>query len=116
MEVDGKGKAVHAGENTLTLLPKKTSRLAASSSIIPTSKNPGATPPGFEPSSPWWEESSLTTTPPQLQAKGISIGRVTAATPEQSSSSRVHRGIAPSTPASNGGPADNPWLRLHTND
>ncbi|KAJ8867251.1 hypothetical protein PR048_031050 [Dryococelus australis] len=35
------------------------------SDTIPTRKNQGATSPGIELCSPWWEESSLTTTPPR---------------------------------------------------
>ncbi|KAJ8871821.1 hypothetical protein PR048_028161 [Dryococelus australis] len=39
---------------------------AVSSGAISTCENPGATPLGFEPGSPRWEVSSLTTTPPVL--------------------------------------------------
>ncbi|KAJ8895883.1 hypothetical protein PR048_001223 [Dryococelus australis] len=42
-------------------LPEKTRRLAESSDTIPTCENPGVARPGFEPGSPWWEASSLTT-------------------------------------------------------
>ncbi|KAJ8878675.1 hypothetical protein PR048_019260 [Dryococelus australis] len=46
-------------------IPEKTHRPAASSGTIPTCENPGATPPEIYHGSPWWEASSLTTTPSQ---------------------------------------------------
>ncbi|KAJ8870035.1 hypothetical protein PR048_029046 [Dryococelus australis] len=45
-------------------IPEKTRRPAASSGTIHTCENPVATPPGTEPSSPWRDASSLTTTLP----------------------------------------------------
>ncbi|KAJ8897245.1 hypothetical protein PR048_002591 [Dryococelus australis] len=45
---------------------EKTLRPAASSGTITMRENPGATPPGIEPGSPWWDASSLTITPPRL--------------------------------------------------
>ncbi|KAJ8872422.1 hypothetical protein PR048_026026 [Dryococelus australis] len=48
-------------------IPEKTRLLAASSGTISTRENPGATPSGTELGSPWWEASSLTTTPPRLR-------------------------------------------------
>ncbi|KAJ8878879.1 hypothetical protein PR048_019478 [Dryococelus australis] len=51
--MQGRGKReVHA----------KTRRPAASSGMIPTWKNPGATSPGIKPDSPMWEASNLATT------------------------------------------------------
>ncbi|KAJ8871386.1 hypothetical protein PR048_027703 [Dryococelus australis] len=47
---------------------EKTRRPEASSGAIPTGTNPGATPPGIEPDTPWWEARSLSTTPPRAQA------------------------------------------------
>ncbi|KAJ8872263.1 hypothetical protein PR048_025865 [Dryococelus australis] len=46
-------------------IPEKTCRPAASSSAIPTCEYSRVTPPGIEPSSPWWVASSLTTLPPR---------------------------------------------------
>ncbi|KAJ8873554.1 hypothetical protein PR048_024372 [Dryococelus australis] len=43
-------------------IPWKTRRPAPSSDTIPTCEKQGATPPGIEPGSSWWEASSLTTT------------------------------------------------------
>ncbi|KAJ8878402.1 hypothetical protein PR048_018980 [Dryococelus australis] len=50
-----------AGEREI---PDKTRRPAALSGTITTCEIPGATPPGIETGSPWWEAISLTTTPP----------------------------------------------------
>ncbi|KAJ8872212.1 hypothetical protein PR048_025814 [Dryococelus australis] len=51
-------------------IPEKTRRRAASSGMISTCENPGATPAGIESNSPRWEVRSLTTKPtvaPRLQ-------------------------------------------------
>ncbi|KAJ8890934.1 hypothetical protein PR048_010443 [Dryococelus australis] len=40
-------------------VPEKTRRPAAFSGTIPTCENPGATRPGIEPGSPWWEARTL---------------------------------------------------------
>ncbi|KAJ8894226.1 hypothetical protein PR048_006838 [Dryococelus australis] len=47
-------------------IPEKIRRPAASSGSIPTCENPGVTRPGIEPCPPWWDASSLTALPPQL--------------------------------------------------
>ncbi|KAJ8887585.1 hypothetical protein PR048_013802 [Dryococelus australis] len=41
-------------------IPKKTSRPAASSGMIPICENPGVTQPEIEPGSSWWEAIKLT--------------------------------------------------------
>ncbi|KAJ8875889.1 hypothetical protein PR048_023796 [Dryococelus australis] len=46
---------------------EQTRRSAASSCTIHTSENLGATRPGIEHSSPWWEASRLTAQPPRLK-------------------------------------------------
>ncbi|KAJ8877548.1 hypothetical protein PR048_022003 [Dryococelus australis] len=46
-------------------IPEKARQPAASSGKIPTCENVGVSPPGIEPGSPRWEESSRTTTPPR---------------------------------------------------
>ncbi|KAJ8868653.1 hypothetical protein PR048_030192 [Dryococelus australis] len=69
-------------------IPEKTRRPAASSSTIPTCKNPGSTPPGIETGLRWWEAISLTTTPPRpLLKKSLSDEQQ-----PPHCSSRVHSG------------------------
>ncbi|KAJ8895836.1 hypothetical protein PR048_001175 [Dryococelus australis] len=48
-------------------IPEKTRRPEVSPGTISSCENPVVTPPGIEPSSPWWEVGSLTTTPPRHQ-------------------------------------------------
>ncbi|KAJ8895234.1 hypothetical protein PR048_000559 [Dryococelus australis] len=52
------------GERKREIL-EKTRRPAAWSGTTPTCENPGVTPPGIEPGSPWWEASRLTARPPR---------------------------------------------------
>ncbi|KAJ8890569.1 hypothetical protein PR048_010078 [Dryococelus australis] len=49
-------------------IPEKTHRPVASSGTIPAWENAKATPPGIETGLPWWDVSSLTTTPPCHQS------------------------------------------------
>ncbi|KAJ8890071.1 hypothetical protein PR048_009578 [Dryococelus australis] len=58
-------------------IPEKTRRPEASYGTIPTCVNPRATPPRIEPSSPRWEESSLTITPPRPLTTPASVLGVT---------------------------------------
>ncbi|KAJ8883910.1 hypothetical protein PR048_015765 [Dryococelus australis] len=54
-------------QHTLTTQQKIYEKTLQPAGMIPTCENPGATPPGNEPSSPKWEASSLTTTPPHCR-------------------------------------------------
>ncbi|KAJ8867732.1 hypothetical protein PR048_031535 [Dryococelus australis] len=54
-------------------IPEKTRWPAASPGTIPRCKNPGATPPGIEPSSHCWEASSLTTTLPMRSGVVVTL-------------------------------------------
>ncbi|KAJ8896479.1 hypothetical protein PR048_001823 [Dryococelus australis] len=53
------------GERGKLQIPEKTRQPAASSTTIPTYKNPGMAPPRIEPGSHGWEAGSLTTRPPR---------------------------------------------------
>ncbi|KAJ8872622.1 hypothetical protein PR048_026230 [Dryococelus australis] len=52
-------------------ITEKTRRSAISFATIPACENPGATPPGIEPGSSWWEVSSLTTAPPRPRGSPV---------------------------------------------